>query len=213
MVNGISRREREKLMRKDEIVKAAENVFIRLGYEKASMDEVAREAQFTRKTIYRYFANKEDLYLAVVAKGFLKLLSDMSRAKQDGNTGFEKLRNMGLAYYHFYRRNPDQFQLMNLIGHVRSEGKNTAKNEEFDKADSLIAKEITDIIVEGKADGSIRSDLDTVMGTYSAQFLLTGFFSQLSMTGKTFTKHLSIDQKTFIDYILNLIFNIFRTQE
>lgn len=50
------------------------------------------------------------------------------------------------------------------------------------------------MINEGKSDGSIRTDLDTMSITYSAKFLITGFFHMLSVSGKTFTNHFSLNK-------------------
>ncbi len=68
-MDQLSRREREKQQRESEIVSAAERVFYLKGYNDASMDEIAREAEFAKGTIYQYFTGKEDLYFAVTLKG------------------------------------------------------------------------------------------------------------------------------------------------
>ena len=208
----MSRRDRERLMKEDEIISAAEKIFIRVGFENASMDEIATEAEFTRKTVYQHFANKEVLYIAVVVRGFKRLLSGIRLEEQDGNNGFEKLRHMGRAYYKFYSQYPDTFRLMNLVGRVKSKEQDVENYLEFSHVNSSISAEISRVINEGKADGSIRSDLNTGMATYAAQFLMTGFFSQLSLSGSTFTEHFSIDQNDFIDFILDLIFDTFRNK-
>ena len=44
---------------------AAQEVFLESGYERASMDVVARRANTTKRTLYAHFANKEALFLAV----------------------------------------------------------------------------------------------------------------------------------------------------
>ena len=68
-MENISRRDREKLTRENEIIQAAENIFRLEGYENASMDDIAREAQFTKRTLYQYFPSKDDLFFAVLLKG------------------------------------------------------------------------------------------------------------------------------------------------
>ena len=70
MQNYLSRREREKKLRESEIVKAAEVIFFEKGFENASMDEIAKSSEFTKRTLYKYFINKEDLFFAVVHEGF-----------------------------------------------------------------------------------------------------------------------------------------------
>jgi AcrR family transcriptional regulator len=48
------------------LVAAARQVFATRGFEGASLDEIADAAGYTRGAIYRHFANKEDLFFAVV---------------------------------------------------------------------------------------------------------------------------------------------------
>lgn len=211
-MDSISRREKDRLMREDDIINAAEKIFIRTGFEKASMDEIASEAQFTRKTVYQYFMNKENLYVAVVARGFKQLYSYIQQEEKASQDGFQKLRHMGLAYYKFYTEHPDTFLLMNLIGHIKSNEENTYYHQEFNKINNSITEEIAKVIKEGKADGSIKDGLDVTMLTHTAQFVMSGFFYELSLAGKTYTKHYSISQKEFVDFILDLLFDAFRAK-
>ena len=60
----ISRREREKLARRRGILTAARKVFGARGYEGATLDEVAREAEFAKGTLYSYFDSKAELFAA-----------------------------------------------------------------------------------------------------------------------------------------------------
>lgn len=48
-------------MKKDQIIQAARNLFSKYGFKKVSMDEIAKVAGVTKKTIYTHFSNKEDL--------------------------------------------------------------------------------------------------------------------------------------------------------
>jgi AcrR family transcriptional regulator len=51
---------------KDRILGAAETVFARFGYRRASMDQIAEEAGLTRQAVYHYYRTKEALFRAVV---------------------------------------------------------------------------------------------------------------------------------------------------
>jgi AcrR family transcriptional regulator len=48
------------------ILWAAKDVFLELGFERASMDEVAARASTSKRTLYAHFGSKENLYLAVI---------------------------------------------------------------------------------------------------------------------------------------------------
>lgn len=206
----LSRREKEKQTREDDIINAAEKIFTTMGYNGASMEEIAKEAQFTRKTIYQYFEDKEDLYFAVIARGFQTLIGYFQEEIKYGNSGFEKLQRLSAAYYRFYKDFPSTLYLMSFVGYVKPKKGITTRREEFNKFTGLLAQEVVKVIDEGKADGSIRTDLDTMSATYSAEFLITGFFHMLSVSGETFAAHFSLDKEAFIHFNLNLLCDAFR---
>src|SRR3954469_5521542 len=60
--------ERWRDLRRARLLEAAGRVFARLGYEAASVDDIAFEAGIGKPTIYRYFEGKEALFAAVFAQ-------------------------------------------------------------------------------------------------------------------------------------------------
>lgn len=212
-MNSIPRKERERQAREEDIINAAEKIFIEKSYSGASMEEIAKECEFTRKTLYQYFGNKEDLYYAVIIRGFTRLLAYFQKGIKSGNTGFEKLENIGFAYYKFYKDFPGTLNLMNYVGYVKSKKENMHKHDEFKKITNLVAQTIAKIIDEGKSDGSIRTDIDTMSATLSSEFLTTGFFNMLSVSGDTFMSHFSLNEDDFIHFNITLLSGIFRNKK
>lgn len=51
---------------REHVLWTAKNVFLELGFERASMDVIAARAGTSKRTLYAHFENKEKLYLAVV---------------------------------------------------------------------------------------------------------------------------------------------------
>lgn len=212
-MDNISRKEREKLAREDDIINAAEKIITSIGYSKVSMEEIAKEAQFSRKTLYQYFTDKEDLFFSVLIRGFRQLLHYCMEGAKKGNTGFEKFKNLAFAYYRFYQDFPVIIELMNYVGYIKSRNINKDKHEEFNNLSNLIAAEIENVITEGQKDDSIRSDLDSTYLAHSGQIMLTGFFSIFSNSGKTFTSHFSLDKDDFINFNIDLLCDAFRIKK
>jgi AcrR family transcriptional regulator len=59
------RKEREREMRRQQIMVAAKRVFTQSGYEKSTMEDIAREAELSPGTIYLYFKSKDELYASL----------------------------------------------------------------------------------------------------------------------------------------------------
>jgi AcrR family transcriptional regulator len=51
---------------RNHVLSAARGVFLEMGFERASMDEVASRAQTTKRSLYAHFESKEKLFLAVI---------------------------------------------------------------------------------------------------------------------------------------------------
>ncbi len=81
ITNGkLSRRERERLMRRREILEAAQAVFAEKGYTHATIDEIAQRAEYGKGTLYNYFeGGKEDILFAI----FDGIYDDMCRLIQE----------------------------------------------------------------------------------------------------------------------------------
>jgi AcrR family transcriptional regulator len=50
----------------DQVIEGARSVFMREGYEGASVDVIARDAGVSKATLYSYFPDKQHLFLAVL---------------------------------------------------------------------------------------------------------------------------------------------------
>ena len=60
-------------MKKEEIIKSAKKLFSTYGYKKVSMNEIAQDANVTKKTIYSYFKDKEDLFNEILRQEISKM--------------------------------------------------------------------------------------------------------------------------------------------
>jgi AcrR family transcriptional regulator len=58
----------EESARLKRVIRAAEELFKRVGFRAVTMEAVAREADVAKATLYAYFKNKDELYLAVCAR-------------------------------------------------------------------------------------------------------------------------------------------------
>ena len=62
----LSRKEREKLQHKEEIMTVALRLFSDRGFHNVSMQEIAEESEFAIGTLYKFFKSKESLFAALM---------------------------------------------------------------------------------------------------------------------------------------------------
>lgn len=82
------------MTKKEEVIKAARELFCTYGYKKVSMDEIAKKSKVTKKTIYTYFKDKNDLikYFAYEEIEKMKQIVDKIEKKNIKTT--EKVQSM-----------------------------------------------------------------------------------------------------------------------
>jgi len=62
----LSKREKDKLRHRRQMLAAALKLFSEKGYHNVSMHEIAERAEFAIGTLYKFFKNKEDLYKSLM---------------------------------------------------------------------------------------------------------------------------------------------------
>lgn len=103
------RKEREKERRRNTIIDAAERVIFSKGLEQATMTEIARAAELSKGTLYLYFKNKDELYMAITQRGSNILNERMAQLFTGDHSGIELIRMMGETYIDFVQNNPGYY--------------------------------------------------------------------------------------------------------
>ena len=67
----------EREARKQRILKGALEVFKSNGLEGATMDQIAQQSGFGKATLYYYFSSKEEVFCAIMEKGWKPLWEDL----------------------------------------------------------------------------------------------------------------------------------------
>jgi AcrR family transcriptional regulator len=84
-------------IKRKQILDGARRVFIDMGFDAASMNDITREAGVSKGTIYVYFANKEELFEAIVEEERGSIFNNLYGALQKGDGLRETLINFGMA--------------------------------------------------------------------------------------------------------------------
>ena len=84
--------------KRDQILEGAKRVFMKAGFDAATMNDITREAQVSKGTIYVYFNNKEDLFVALIERERARLVASIRSALSGDGPVEEKLHNFGRAF-------------------------------------------------------------------------------------------------------------------
>jgi AcrR family transcriptional regulator len=112
-LNGIhkmgiqERKEREKERRRQQIMVAAKRVFVEKGFDRATMEDIAREAELSAGTLYLYFKNKNELYASLTLRVLQYLYIRLEHLTNDGERDLRgKILNIKSALMDVYEFDP-----------------------------------------------------------------------------------------------------------
>jgi AcrR family transcriptional regulator len=100
-------------LHQDVILLAAEKVFSEKGFEAATIDDISEASNYSRRTLYAYFQNKEEIYQQIVLKGLLVLKSQIEEALKSEADFKTKYLAICQAMHRFSANSPHAFKAIN----------------------------------------------------------------------------------------------------
>jgi AcrR family transcriptional regulator len=169
------------------IVRAAEKVIVAKGFTAMTMDDIAREAQSSKATLYHYFRSKEELLLEILGQYFEEIEQGTREINRLPLSAAERLRK-GI---HFYLRfNEEKENISRMLMMDRSF---TEKMNIFVSAGSRLTSEVdrrfitkmktkrreilggaSEVLKEGVASGEFRK-MDIAGAVIFLESLLQGY--------------------------------------
>ncbi|MDO9464441.1 MAG: TetR/AcrR family transcriptional regulator [bacterium] len=107
----MDRKERDKNLRQNDILGAAERIFATKGYYNSSMLDIASEAQYAVGTLYNYFKDKQSLYLALLERKTDELFSRINEKIKRIRDPIKKIKVLVSANLEFVAENVDFFKI------------------------------------------------------------------------------------------------------
>ena len=196
------RKQREKEQRKKEIIDAARKVFSNKGFNTATMEEIASEAELSSGTLYLYFKNKEELHTSLSIEILKHLADEIQKVvSQDISVEdkIERFRDVFIDVYEY-----DSSILINLF-HLQSG--ETLKNlsdevlQQVKKHSTIAHGAIIDVVRQGIEQGVFIDEhpvalADILWASYAGVVLWVD------------SKRLLNDQKDFVKPTLKTAFKI-----
>jgi TetR/AcrR family transcriptional regulator len=206
----LSRREREKLQRRNDIINAAEKRFFKQGFDGVSMDDIAGDLELSKPALYRYFKNKESLYLAVVLRGMVVLRDTLCNAVQKETTGLDKVSGyLHALCFDYVPSHADYYAAMNVARERRfmvlySQGRVDGSRDFGNLAFELLMF-LVDAIKLGIQDGSVRPDLEPLQ---TALFLVVSSEAATNLSSEyqqNLLAHRQISKEQFLKHSIDLM--------
>jgi AcrR family transcriptional regulator len=138
----------------ERIIQGGEELFLKAGIKSVTMDDIARHLGMSKKTIYQFFKDKNELVMALVKK---KLQDDEDQMcailSQSGNVIEEMINMMKCSEEIFSRINPI------VVHDMQKYHPDAWKQFQSFKSDVLV-RTLEQLLTKGIKQGYIRPDID-----------------------------------------------------
>lgn len=135
--------------KKAQVIETARILFTKFGYKKVTMDEIAKEASVTKKTIYTYFKDKDALFQYFVLEELERMKKEIEYKKK--NMPFIEFVSSGVYKMLMYRKNSEF--ISNIVKEFYDEPEKKSFLTIFDDE---IVKYIEENIKEAISNGCIK---------------------------------------------------------
>ncbi len=108
----LSRKEREKLFKRKEIMDAAIKLFAKKGFVATTLDDIAVAAEFGKGTIYNYFENKDEIINTIIEDVLLLSRQAVEEADRISSNFKEFIINYVHKTFHLCIENQDSYVIL-----------------------------------------------------------------------------------------------------
>lgn len=144
--------------RRRDILQAAEKLFTERRFHEVTTDDVAREAQVGKGTIYKYFADKDELFFETVHAGLEELCEAIEKVPADEPFG-EQLLKASMEVSGFFKRKRQLVRAMQSEGGQGPFSSGKFAGEWAARRAKLLAA-IAAIMKRGVEAGEVRADVE-----------------------------------------------------
>jgi AcrR family transcriptional regulator len=135
----------------DKILEAAGRLFGTQRFHEVRMDDIAAEAEVGKGTLYRYFSDKDELYLALLVRASEQFNARVQEVAGQAGETRERLTALVEAIISYFDEHPHLFDLIQRAEFTRPAGTAFPWQKTRDELHRLVL----DLFEEGKAQGDV----------------------------------------------------------
>ena len=162
--------------RRDLILRAARNCFVRSGFHRATMQDVARAADMSPGNIYRYFNSKEALVAGMCQQDRQAMRANFAKLRADTNM-FAVMA--GVLRHNLVEEPRERFILLMEIW--AEAARNPQLVQIHLEVDTQVRQELRQFIMHAQTAALVAQDLDVEFAINVLLTLITGLFRRRAL--------------------------------
>ncbi len=196
----LSRKDRERLRHKKEIMAIALKLFADEGFHNVSMHDIASKSEFAVGTLYNFFESKEHLFAALLDECGEKILKEIMPILESDRREDERLREFIRMHSQLLEDNIEVIKLyFSEYGVLSPRDSNSAENLRL-----IISEKLEDIIGSGIRKKIFRSvEPEVAMDALRSTLQSLAFKYSTNFDKMKLQKNLAEVERLFIDGLLS----------
>jgi AcrR family transcriptional regulator len=185
------------------IVDAAKDLIAKIGIDKINMDEIASEANYTKRTLYSYFQGKDEILLWVYTDDLKRRWEYQKSQIHSADNGIDNLKIWCHSLFKYCDINPQSLWIQNYMDYrfVQIDNVDAVVFEKFESINNELAEGLREIFTKGINDGSFNKEIE--IDLVISQFL----YSFRAILNRAFSKTYSFanfDKLVYVDHYITL---------
>ncbi len=157
-------RQKKKELTRQRLIDAAAAEFAQVGYARANISRISEKADYAAGTVYNYFRSKHELLVAVLTRAMEMLTERIREEIAEITDPVEKAKRAIQVDFEFMERNEALSKVIIREGFAAD----PKRQKEILAALAPASEIFVEILEQGKREGLIRPDIDSVWATVLA---------------------------------------------
>lgn len=195
-------------LHREQIMKAAEKLFSEKGYIQTTIDDISKASEYSRRTIYAYYENKDDILHHIIEKGLQTLKANIENAVNYNSDFVERYKAICMAMSKYQKEYPHS---VNNVNSANSANFDLSNISDTVKNILLLGTEINTILASfietGIENGIVRKDVIPMLTVHILWSSITALLTLAETKGNFICNQLSISEKEFLDYGFKQLIN------
>lgn len=186
---------------RDTISGVADRLFAEKGIEKTTMDDIAKEAEYSKATLYVYFKSKDEIFHYITLKGMQMLHDKFARVLETQQGAIEQYMTICKALGAFYEEYPVYFQSM--LETIASDTESRLRSETLEaiyQAGELLNGDIESLIHKGIEEEVFKKELPSLPTGMVFWASLSGIVSLAGKKRDYISQSTGMTREDFMDF-------------
>lgn len=204
----MGRRKKEpKSVHRENIAAAASALFMKKGIAATSMDDIAKEAGYSKATLYVYFENKEEIVGILVLESMKKLYAYIDSALAQQETTKMRYDYICRGLVRYQEEFPFYFKMVLDKINIDFEDQDCLPEErETYRIGEEINEKIKDFLISGMKQGDLRDDLEMMPVIFNFWGMISGII-QLAANKEEYIKSaMGLSKMQFLEYGFHMLY-------